>query len=217
MEQTAIRSNRTLQLFETGSFAESVIGAGALTVAVVALAGIYPRMLLSVATIAIGASLLVGGGAISARMKEFIYENRAESSSVEVGTGITAEVLGGIGGIGLGVLALLGILPMMLAAVAAIVYGGTLLSSSGMVSRLNRAAIDLGRESEFVKKVSREAVSASAGVQLMIGLGAITLGILALLGINQLVLLLIAMLGLGASELLSGSAIGNRFMSVLER
>ena len=109
------------------------------------------------------------------------------------------------------------LLLVLLVAVAALVYGGTLIFSSGMISRLNQISIESSEGNEFVKKVTREAVNAAAEVQLMIGLGAITLGILSLVGLAPRELLLIAMLGLGASDLLSGSALGGRIMSILER
>jgi hypothetical protein len=54
--------------------------------------------------------------------------------------------------------------------------------------------------------------SASSG-QMLIGLGAVVLGILAVIGLSSLTLVLIGLLSLGASALFSGSAHGTRMLA----
>jgi hypothetical protein len=101
---------------------------------------------------------------------------------------------------------------MVLMPSAAIVFGGTLVFSSGISARLDEMLIGRMGEEEVFKDVAREAVSASAGVSLLFGVVAITLGILALVGINPVILNLVALLGVGLSNLLSGTAISTRML-----
>jgi len=60
-------------------------------------------------------------------------------------------------------------------------------------------------------------VLATTGLQVLVGLGAITLGIIALAGIVPLTLSLVAMLGVGVMFLLTNAAIAGRMLSVLQR
>jgi|GEM_PF-6557413 len=60
-------------------------------------------------------------------------------------------------------------------------------------------------------EVAREAIFASTGVQMLIGLSGIILGILALVGLSPLVLTLVALPSLGTSVLVSSSAISSTF------
>ena len=66
----------------------------------------------------------------------------------------------------------------------------------------------------MAKKIAHEAVSSASGVQMITGVAAITLGILALSGLQAMLLTLIAMLAVSVSDLLSGTAIGGRMLSI---
>jgi hypothetical protein len=103
--------------------------------------------------------------------------------------------------------------PVVLMPAAAIVFGGTLIFSSGISSRLDEMLIGRMGEDEIFKDVAREAVSASAGIQLLFGITAVTLGILALVGMAPMVLNLVALLSIGLSNLLSGTDISARMLS----
>src|SRR5690606_4552522 len=113
------------------------------------------------------------------------------------GTGM--EVVGGIVGIALGVLALFGVAPMFLIPIGLIVFGGSLMFGSAGTARVHAT------ESRG-EKLGR----AASGVQLVIGIVAVALGILALLEIAPTVLSLVGLLIVGATVLLSGSALGAR-------
>jgi hypothetical protein len=219
MEQSTVPHEKaTLRATAGKSFAETVISGAVVVVAILGLAGLFPGVLLAVATIGIGAAFLMQGGAISARIKRILRENFGENSTVaDVGSGVSAEVVGGLIGIVLGILALAGVMPATLVAIASLTYGGALILSSDAMARINNQVVEMGARSEAAKRLAHEALSVSSGVQLLVGLGAITLGILALIGINPAVLLLVSMLGLSAADLLSGTALGGRMMAVLER
>jgi hypothetical protein len=209
---------REMEFLAGGSTAEVLGGAAAVVLAILGLAGMLPVYMAAVATIAVGAALFFEGGSMAAKCRRIISEaGGGRIEAAEIGGGMTAEITAGLAGVTLGVLALLGAVPMTLIAIAAIVFGGSLLISSGATSRMNEAAVSSGEGNETAKAVAREAVSASAGAQVLIGLGGAVLGILALLNLNPMVLTLVAMLIIGFSILLSGTAIGGRMLSSLYR
>lgn len=208
----------TARVLAGGSLAEGLAGAAAIALSIIGLAGYFPLYMVTIATIAVGAALLFEGGAISSRISDIV--NRSGNSSYEmseIGSGMTAEFLAGIAGITLGILALIGMYPLMFVAISAIIFGVALIISSGTISRLNFFA--LGRyDNENVRAVAREALYAASSVQLLIGIASLTLGILALLGFaTPVTLLLVAMMIVGFSDLLSGSAISSRMMSIFRR
>jgi hypothetical protein len=90
--------------------------------AILALVGILPRELTSVAAIAVGAAFFCEGGTLAAAYR------RTLSRSV-IRAGITAEFLAGLAGIVLGILALFLDLTMSLLGAAIIVFGATMLLS----------------------------------------------------------------------------------------
>jgi hypothetical protein len=61
----------------------------------------------------------------------------------------------------------------------------------------------------------REAVSASAGAQVLIGLAAGLLGILALVGFGPAILTLVALLCIGSAVVMNGTAISGRILSLV--
>ena len=80
----------------------------AIVLAIVGLAGILSNAVLSVAAIAVGAGLLVQGGAVAAEHKELIGRLAgATMEEVNLDTGISVELAGGLAAIVLGILSLL--------------------------------------------------------------------------------------------------------------
>lgn len=209
---------RSAEVVAGGSMVEAIAGIATVILAILGLAGLLSVYLLAIATIAMGVALLFEGGAIAIRYSRLLTETTGSSlSSTELGGGMGVEVLGGVTGIVLGILALLDLAPLTLTSVAAIVFGGALLLSSGTATRLNCLVIDGHNLPDTSRRVAREAVFAAASVQVLVGLGGGILGLLALLGIHSLVLALVAMLCLGASVLMSGGAVSNKMLSILHR
>ncbi|HUI47026.1 MAG TPA: hypothetical protein VL122_13700 [Nitrospirota bacterium] len=175
-----------------------------------------PVHLIPVSTISLGIVFVFEGGSVASKFTRLLTETTRGRFEVSgLGSGLTAEVIGGIAGIILGILTLLHVSPIVLTPSAAIVFGGTLVFSSGISARLVELLIGRMGEDEVFRDVVREAVSAAAGVQLLFGLAAITLGILALVGITPMILNLAALLGVGLSNLLSGAAISTRMLGIL--
>jgi hypothetical protein len=206
----------SLQYVAGGSLVEAIGGLGAVILGIVGLAGVAPQLLASVAALAIGAALLAEGGSLASRYSDLAPDFTGPYGSQEVGTGVTAELVGGMAGVALGILAILGVEPLVLLAVAAIVFGAALLIGSTATARMNdlRQSASAGM-SDRARQVAREAVSGATGAQVLVGLAAVALGILALVAGARETLILIAMLAVGGSILLTGSAVGARIMSLV--
>jgi hypothetical protein len=201
-----------------GSLAEGIVAGGVIVLTLLGLSSIMPNIVLAIAVIAMGAAFMIEGGAISVRFSQLLMEtskNRFEKA--ELGAGVTAEFLGGITGVVLGILSLLGLYPLVLVPVAVIVFGCTLLFGSGVTARLNVIELEGTDESATFKKIAHEAVSAAAGVEFLLGLGAGILGIIALVGTYGITLSLVAMLVIGITGFVNGAAITGRMASIFRR
>jgi hypothetical protein len=196
------------------SVAEGIVGASAATIAVVALTGVAPGILLAVATIAAGSGLMLQGGTIAGRLSAMLEETfQGRAWSQELG-GMTAEFLGGVTGIVLGVLALLGIHPLVLPPAAAVVLGSALIMGSGISARISMLVIERAEPDRFARQVARQAIAAAAGLRALIGIGAVVLGILGLSGVSPVLVSLVAILAVGVSDLLSGTAVAGRLVNM---
>jgi hypothetical protein len=197
---------------EAGSSSAAIGGGAAVVLAILGLAGIAQAYMLPIATLAIGATLILEGGVLMARYADLVAELPGERGGMGFGGGVTAEFLGGCAGVVLGVLALVGVAPHVLLSIAALVFGAALLFGSGATARL-RNIVSSGTEHPMAHELAREATLAASGAQALVGLAAVVLGILALCHIEALGLTLVAMLIVGGSILLSGSAVASWFMS----
>src|SRR5919108_4582456 len=143
----------------TGAGAEAVAGGAAVVLAILGLAGLLPMVLASIAVIAAGAAFLFQGAAVTARHRRLTLEAGGGEAGIE--TGMSAEIIGGLAGIALGILALLGVEMMALLAVSAIVFGGTLLFGSPAVYRASRAEPG----AQIIDEMARQTAAGAAGAQ----------------------------------------------------
>lgn len=202
---------RSTQIATAGSIVEAIGGIGAVVLSILGLAGIAPLSLAAVAIIAVGAALLFGAGGLAARYRKVVsHFSTDRTEQAEIGGGVGAEFLVGAAGVVLGVLALLGIAPIVLCSVAVIAFGGGLLLSTGATTGVN----EFSEGSTYDRRVrmAREAVQGAAGVQALVGIAAAILGILALLDISPITLVLVALLGLGGGILIAASAVSGRLI-----
>jgi hypothetical protein len=205
---------RTLDVVGGGTGIEAIAGIGTVVLAILGLAGILPLYMMAIATIVVGAGLLVGGGAGASRVHYLRSHAVSNMGFAELTGGLSTEFVGGFAGVVLGILALIGIAPAVLLPVAVIVFGGSLLIGAGATSRINRFPA-FGDEYSHADAWSREATSAAVGGQVLIGLATVTLGILALVGLNWMTLTLVALLGVGASTFFTGAALTSRLQTAL--
>jgi hypothetical protein len=138
--------------------------------------------------------------------------SKTDASMSGLGGGISAEFLAGGAGIVLGILALLGLEFEPLTAIAVIVFGCGLIMGSSVVSRLNALKASASGADSTAQKVVGEIVSGAMGMQVLVGVSAVVLGILSLIGFEPLTLTLVALLAIGASSLLTGSAMSGKMM-----
>lgn len=219
---TAYLESRSTEAAAYGGLVDAIGGIATAVLAIVALTGYAPDLLGAIATIVFGAALLVQGGTLLSEYAGLIFPTGALASSAATesfaGDGLAAMFLAGASGIVLGILALLGIAAPTLVAVAVLAYGSALILSSGSVRHLFRLQTVARRSTgtqtgnEFL---AGEMASGSAGVQLVVGLGAVVLEILSLAGVNPAILSLVALLVLGITVIFTGSTMSGMVMSFM--
>jgi len=217
-EEHIQEERHTVETILGGVVGGGVIAIAGAILAIIGLAGMEPRWLLGAATIAVGVSFLIEGAAVATRLSDLLHETtegRVQMS--ELGAGITGETLAGVVGIVLGILGILNVLSLVLLPIAAIVYGAALILGAGANVRLSEITIAHKESQPIARHVIRQAVLATTGFQILVGLGAVTLGIIALAQIYPLTLTLVAMLAGAGSFLLSNAAIASRMTSLLRR
>jgi hypothetical protein len=196
-----------------GGFVDAIGGIVTIVLAIIALSGIAATMLVAVATIVFGAALLIQGGTMLSEYTHTIFPAGAAAPAEEFGGGGNSTVfLVGAAGIVLGVLALLGLYPVMLTSIAVIAFGSALVLSSSAVwhlFRIRQSQYRSARQPAMMGSeiLAGEMASGSAGLQCLAGLGAIVLGILAVTGTNPTILTLVGLLVLGSTVLLTGSTL----------
>ena len=195
---------------------EAGAGIAVVVLTILGLADVSPGALAAIATIVIGAGLLMqvaDAGTEYARLTA--KSDAAPLTGVMFGGGATVGFLAGGVGIVLGILALLGVNAAHLTPAALIVFGGALLLSAGVSAEMNKARIHASSESAAARAMAEQAATAAAGAQALIGLAAIILGILALVPTHATILLLVGLLAVGASLLLTAAATAGAAMGEL--
>src|SRR5262249_35114302 len=159
-----------------------------------------------------GVALLLEGIAIATRFSNlFSQTGRSLADAAELGGGMGAEFLGGAAGGVLGLLAILNIAPMTLMAIAIIVFGASLLLSSGTTYRVDALASKLGQRNLTAGQTL--VALAASGIQVLVG---IALGIIALVGVSTMTLILVGLLCAGSSVLISGTALSGTVATILQ-
>lgn len=199
-----------------GGFVDALGGIATIVLAIIALSGVKADILLSIATIVFGAALLIQGGAMLSEFAQI--ETAAEASTASSGAGLSGLFLVGVAGIVLGVLALLGVHPLMLTSVAAIAFGGALVVSASAVWQLLTSRSVTSRfqgRGTMLSAIASDVAAGSSGVQGMAGLAVIVLGILAVSGTYSLVLTLVALLVAGAAIVMTGSTLSGTMIGFM--
>lgn len=199
-----------------GGFVDALGGIATIVLAVIALSGVKSDILLSIATIVFGAALLIQGGAMLSEFAQI--EVAAEMPASTSGAGLSGLFLVGVAGIVLGVLALLGVYPLILTSVAAIAFGGALVVSASAVWQLltsRSVASRFQSRGSMLNAIASDVAAGSSGVQGMAGLAVIVLGILAVSGTYSLALTLVALLVAGAAIVMTGSTLSGTMIGFM--
>jgi hypothetical protein len=210
---------RTEKVVASGSTTVALAGLVAMVLVILSFIGILRMPFAAIATIAIGFGLFVQGLAITRRHVQIREELAAAGQSASargVGTGMTVELFAGLIGIALGIIALAGGSPHIVLSIAAIVFGVALIMGSSLTERLNELAITSSRLEGVQLEASRVAAQTASGLEVLVGIGALVLGILSLLGLTNIMLVLVALLIVGAALFVSGGFIGRRSATVAD-
>jgi hypothetical protein len=131
----------------------------------------------------------------------------------EVAGALGLQALAGLAGIVLGILALLGVRPLELLRITALIFGGALLAAGGGLARLAQSVRSLRGEPGTASESER--MYSVGGGEAVIGAAAVVLGIIALTHPEPIALTLVAMLCVGAALLIGSSVIPARVFSVI--
>lgn len=127
------------------------------------------------------------------------YRTTEVGRSTAVQAGGATEIMGGVAVVILAILALVGVIPRVLAPIAGIIFGAAFMVEGAAIAARNASmAIQAGAEAEVGNGVTLE---------LVVGLAAIVLGILALIGIVTPVLMGALVITGGAGLVMSAGLI----------
>jgi nucleoside permease NupC len=162
--------------------------------------------LASIVTIVIGVGLMVQA-----------FNSAAENSRVaanavpipDLGGEMMVDCLAGIAGIVLGVLALVGVNAPYLVPSALIVFGGALLLSGALAMRPRASQLTTPAQTQVV---SYQGSAATGGMEILVGMAAIVLGILSLIFMGSWVLVLVGFIAVGAALLLVSATFSGTVM-----
>jgi len=205
---------RPMEGVAIGSFTEGIGGAGAVVLAILGLIGVLPAPLAAIAAIAIGLSLIIGGGSVASQYSRLLVKTEPRQVAQLVAGGMSMEALCGLAGVVLGILALLHVSELTLLPASLVVFGAALLMASIATARVNDIRIRFATP-EQSHELAQDAVYAASGSEVLVGAAAVVLGILALSGFDPLTMTLIGLLSVGASVLLSGISLAGRMVSVM--
>jgi len=121
----------------SNSIARAIASISTVVLTILGLAHVAPNFLVAIATITFGGALLLHGAGLLTEYAKLTRAAPAATPAVFGGGGLSAVLLAGAAGIVLGILALLGISPTELTAIAVIAFGSALILGSNSALRLH--------------------------------------------------------------------------------
>jgi hypothetical protein len=212
LERREVR--RSAEYLVAGFSGETLTAASAVVLAIIGLAGMFPAYLAPIATIIVGAAMLLKAGGVASRFAKVARETGdTTGTEMELVGGMSAELTVATAGIALGILALVGLAPLTLMAAAVIAFGGALLLGGGETYRVSQ----LGRFQEHTSTAYalRAAAASAAGAETLVGITAVVLGIIAIIGMEPMILVLVGLLSVAGAQMLTGVAESGRLAKIL--
>ncbi|HLI63310.1 MAG TPA: hypothetical protein VKV05_07905 [Terriglobales bacterium] len=182
-------------------------GLALVVLAILALAGIEPMLLNSIAVIVAGIALAVEGAMLSARYAKALAKAAPQAVDARaLSGGMSSSLVAGLAGIVLGILAILSIAPETLIGVALIAFGAAVLFD--YMARVQIRALRMVGEgaSGESARIAISAASSTNTAGVLIAAGLVTLGILVLAHAAPEILASAAFLGLGTYLVLEGAS-----------
>ena len=197
-----------------GPLTEGAAGIAVIVLTILALAAVSSGTLTAIATIVVGVGLFVQatntGIEYSRASIAAQSGNGAGDEAAQLGGDVSVEVLAGIVGVVLGILALIGAATAMsLLPAALIVFGGALILAGMSATRIGRVSA-----AEPAGLNIAADLAPSRGLQVLIGVGAVVLGILAYVLPTGGVLLVVGLLAVGAALLAISANFTRSFISM---
>jgi hypothetical protein len=205
-----------LMVETTGFVIEAAAGVAVIVLSIIALVRGDNGLLTAIAGIVLGGALFAQGAAIAGEYSNLLEMLTSKSQSgIALGGGLAIEIIAGTGAIVLGILALLGIYPEVLLAVAVIVGGAAMILAAGGLDRLNSLKVRAANLSPLGEDVAKNAVTGAIGFQVLAGGATVVLGILALsMPVHASLLTLVGLLVLGGALMFNGSAFTGRLLQL---
>jgi hypothetical protein len=193
-----------------GLLTEGAAGIAVIVLAIIALAGVSAEALTSIAAIVIGVGLMIQAFNSAAEHSKMTANAATGGHATELGGDVMVDCMCGLTGIVLGILALVGTGAAHLLPPALIVFGAALLVDGAVSMRAKTLPTsDSGSE---VLAVTYRGSPAAGGMEILIGLAAIVLGILSLLMTGAWVLVLVGFIAVGAALLLASATFNGAVM-----
>lgn len=196
----------------------TVAGLATILLVILSFIGVLRYPMAAVATIVLGAGLLFQGLALSKRRDQLRAELSAAGDTKaadSVGTGMTVEIIAGIIGIVLGVIALFSGAFHSLIAISVIAFGVALITGGPLTTRLDDVNVASARVEGAPLEGSRKVVKTASSLEVIMGIAAVVLGILALIAFTgNIMLLLVGLLITGAALAFSKGVLARRSASI---
>lgn len=193
-------------------------GIASIVLVILAFIGVLRFSFAAIATIVIGAGLLAQGLSLSRRSNQIRAELAAAGNAKAaegIGSGAMIEIVAGIIGIVLGIIALFGGAPLTLMSLSLIAFGLALIMVGPMANRLDDLNAASARAEGTTLDGSHKTVKTTSGLDVLLGIAVAILGIIVLIGLaNNLSVLLVGLLLTGIALAASGGVLAQRAKSV---
>jgi hypothetical protein len=193
-----------------GFLTEGAAGLAVIVLAIIALAGASgAATLTAIAAIVVGVGLMVQGFNTAAENARLMTGDLAVTAGDSSGEVMVDCLAGGVG-IVLGILALIGVsaAPVLLPS-ALIVFGAALLLSGGLELR-GPTVVPLSPTTAQVMR----GTAGTGGMEVIIGIAGVVLGILALLTAHSAVLVMVGLIAIGAALLMVSATFSGAVMRI---
>jgi len=203
---------------QVGPMTEGAAGIAVIVLTILALASISPGVLMPIAAIVIGVGLLIEAANTGIEYSR-VTARGMQSGTVQtarLGADVSVEMMAGIAGIVLGVLALIGAgSDMRLLPAALIVFGGAMLLAG--ISATTVSTVSTLEAAPGGGVAVQSELAPARGVQVLAGISAIVLGVLSFVLSAGPTLLMVGFLVVGAALLATSANFTQSFMRMLAR
>lgn len=201
---------------QVGPMTEGAAGIAVIVLTILSLAAVSPAVLASVATIIIGVGLIIESANTGIEYSRVTAAGGVQTA--ELGSDVTVELMAGVAGIVLGILALLsaGALMALLPA-ALVVFGGCLLLAGLSATTIGVAQSTMETPMGGTAISMQTELAPARGLQILVGIAAVVLGILSFVVTAGGTLLVVGLLVVGAGLLGTSANFTQSFIKLLSR